>query len=51
MGVFTYGGVADSVQPVLDMPFQPCPALIYTSAEINAFILGAKDGDLDHLIC
>jgi hypothetical protein len=26
-------------------------ALIYTSAEITAFILGAKDGDLDHLIC
>lgn len=27
------------------------PALIYTSAEITAFILGAKDGDFDHLIC
>lgn len=26
------------------------PALIYTSAEITAFILGAKDGDFDHLI-
>jgi hypothetical protein len=27
------------------------PALIYTAAEITAFILGAKDGDFDHLIC
>ena len=27
------------------------PALIYTPAEITAFILGAKDGDFDHLIC
>jgi hypothetical protein len=26
------------------------PALIYTAAEIAAFILGAKDGDFDHLI-
>ena len=26
------------------------PALIYTAAEITAFILGAKDGDFDHLI-
>jgi hypothetical protein len=26
------------------------PALIYTPAEITAFILGAKDGDFDHLI-
>jgi zinc/manganese transport system permease protein len=26
------------------------PALIYTAAEISAFILGAKDGEFDHLI-
>ena len=26
------------------------PALIYTPAEIAAFILGAKDGDFDHLL-
>ena len=26
------------------------PALIYTKAEITAFILGAKDGDFDNLI-
>ena len=26
------------------------PALIYTSEEITAFILGARDGDFDNLI-
>jgi hypothetical protein len=26
------------------------PALVYTKAEITAFVLGAKDGDFDHLI-
>lgn len=26
------------------------PALIYTPAEIGAFILGAQDGEFDHLI-
>ena len=26
------------------------PALIYTTDEIAAFILGARDGDFDHLI-
>lgn len=26
------------------------PALIYTAAEIEAFVLGAKDGDFDHLL-
>ena len=30
--------------------FPEGPALIYTPAEITAFILGAKDGDFDHLI-
>lgn len=26
------------------------PALVYTPAEINAFILGARDGDFDNLV-
>ena len=26
------------------------PALVYTRAEIEAFLLGVKDGDFDHLI-
>jgi hypothetical protein len=26
------------------------PALVYTPAEIEAFIAGARDGDFDHLI-
>jgi hypothetical protein len=26
------------------------PVLIYTRAEIEAFILGARDGDFDHLV-
>jgi hypothetical protein len=26
------------------------PALIFTHAEIEAFIAGAKDGEFDHLI-
>jgi hypothetical protein len=26
------------------------PVLIYTAAEIAAFILGARDGDFDHLV-
>jgi len=27
------------------------PALLYTRAEIEALILGAKDGDFDHFVC
>jgi hypothetical protein len=30
--------------------FPEGPALIYTSAEIAAFVRGAKDGDFDHLL-
>lgn len=30
--------------------FPQGPALIYTSAEIAAFVRGAKDGDFDHLL-
>lgn len=26
------------------------PALVYTRAEIEAFILGVRDGDFDHLV-
>jgi hypothetical protein len=26
------------------------PALIYTPAEVNAFILGVKDGQFDYLV-
>jgi Domain of unknown function (DUF397) len=26
------------------------PALVYTRAEIEALVLGAKDGDFDHLL-
>lgn len=26
------------------------PALVYTPAEISAFLLGVRDGDFDHLI-
>ncbi|HEY2946952.1 MAG TPA: DUF397 domain-containing protein [Micromonosporaceae bacterium] len=26
------------------------PALIYTAAEIEAFILGVRDGDFDHVV-
>lgn len=26
------------------------PALVYTRAEIEAMVLGAKDGDFDHLL-
>lgn len=30
--------------------FPEGPALVYTRAEIEALILGAKDGDFDHLL-
>jgi hypothetical protein len=30
--------------------FPDGPALVYTRAEIEALILGAKDGDFDHLL-
>ncbi|MFC7015327.1 DUF397 domain-containing protein [Streptomyces viridiviolaceus] len=26
------------------------PALVYTSAELAAFLAGAKDGEFDHLV-
>jgi len=30
--------------------FPEGPALVYTSAEIAAFLAGAKDGEFDHLL-
>jgi len=30
--------------------FPEGPALVYTHAEIEALVLGAKDGDFDHLL-
>ena len=30
--------------------FPDGPALVYTRAEIQALVLGAKDGDFDHLL-
>jgi hypothetical protein len=39
------GGVA-----VRNSRFPDGPALVYTRAEIEALVLGAKDGDFDHLL-
>jgi hypothetical protein len=30
--------------------FPDGPVLVYTAAEIEAFLLGVKDGDFDHLL-
>jgi Domain of unknown function (DUF397) len=39
------GGIA-----VRNSRFPDGPALLYTRAEIDAFIQGAKDGDFDHML-
>jgi hypothetical protein len=39
------GGIA-----VRNSRFPDGPALLYTRAEIDAFIRGAKDGDFDHML-
>jgi len=39
------GGVA-----MRNSRFPAGPALVYTRAEIQALVLGAKDGDFDHLL-
>lgn len=39
------GGIA-----VRNSRFPDGPALLYTLAEIDAFIQGAKDGDFDHML-
>ncbi len=40
----------DGEVAVRNSRFPSGPALIYTKAEIDAFILGAKDGDFDYLL-
>jgi Domain of unknown function (DUF397) len=42
--------LADGGIAVRNSRFPGGPALIYTPAEINAFILGVKDGQFDDLI-
>jgi hypothetical protein len=39
------GGIA-----VRNSRFPDGPALVYTRAEITAFLAGAKDGEFDHLV-
>ncbi|MDT3396500.1 DUF397 domain-containing protein [Streptomyces sp. B1866] len=39
------GGVA-----VRNSRYPDGPALIYTTAEVQAMLLGAKDGEFDHLV-
>jgi len=40
----------DGEVAVRNSRFPSGPALIYTRAEIDAFILGAKDGNFDYLL-
>ncbi|GAA3592651.1 DUF397 domain-containing protein [Kineosporia mesophila] len=40
----------DGQVAVRNSRFPQGPALVYTHAEIEALILGAKDGDFDHLL-
>ncbi len=40
----------DGAIAVRNSRFSGGPALIYTRAEIDAFIRGAKDGDFDYLL-
>jgi hypothetical protein len=42
--------LADGAVAVRNSRDQGGPALIYTPAEINAFILGVKDGQFDYLV-
>ena len=42
--------IADGGIAVRNSRFPGGPALVYTPAEINAFILGVKDGQFDDLI-
>lgn len=43
-------GLADGTVAVRNSRDPHGPALIYTPAEIAAFILGTKDGDFDNLL-
>lgn len=40
----------DGQVAVRNSRFPAGPALVYTHAEIEALVLGAKDGDFDHLL-
>ncbi|GAB6898508.1 DUF397 domain-containing protein [Kineosporia succinea] len=40
----------DGQVAVRNSRFPQGPALVYTRSEIEALILGAKDGDFDHLL-
>ncbi|UOE18023.1 DUF397 domain-containing protein [Thermobifida halotolerans] len=42
--------LSDGSIAVRNSRFPDGPALVYTQAEINALILGAKDGDFDNLL-
>jgi len=42
--------LADGQVAVRNSRFPEGPALVYTHAEIEALVLGAKDGDFDHLL-
>ena len=42
--------LADGGVAVRNSRYPDGPALLYTRAEIEALILGAKDGDFDHLV-
>ena len=43
-------GLPDGEVAVRNSRFPEGPALIYTRAEIEALLLGVKDGEFDHLI-
>ena len=43
-------GLPGGAVAVRNSRFSACPALIYTRAEIDAFIRGAKEGDFDYLL-
>jgi hypothetical protein len=42
--------LSDGQVAVRNSRFQEGPALVYTHAEIEALVLGVKDGDFDHLL-
>lgn len=42
--------LADGAIAMRNSNFPDGPALVYTQAEIDALILGAKDGDFDNLL-
>jgi hypothetical protein len=45
-----FARISDDVVAVRNSRHPHGPALIYTNAEIEALILGAKDGDFDNLL-